>query len=237
VEKKKSRNSKAEAYIVAIDGPSGAGKSTVSKQLAEALGGRLLDTGAMYRALGLRALKQNVTTARELAAMAREIHFEVDAKTGVVLVDGKDLGHKIRTEEVTARASQVSQFKAVRNVLTRRQRSLAKALSKKMPVVVEGRDIGTVVFPNVRFKFFVTADPAVRAERRYHQLKRQGVRGVTLKSILRQNQSRDRQDSTRKVAPLKCPKDAVVVDTSDMAITQVVQFMANHIRARNFPES
>jgi cytidylate kinase len=223
-------------YIVAIDGPSGAGKSTVSRKLAEALDGRLLDTGAMYRGVAFHSLKDNVTDETGIIHIANRLHFDMDPKTGAMLIDGDDLGPKLRTEKVSLLSSQISQNKEVRKILTRRQRSLARRWAKKIPVIVEGRDIGTVVFPKVRFKFFVTADAEVRAQRRYHQLKRQGARGVTLKSILKKNQQRDRQDSTRKVAPLKCPKDAVVVDTSNMAIPQVVQFMTNHIQARNFPE-
>ncbi len=235
--KNKSHARKATGFVVAIDGPSGAGKSTVSRRLAEALGGKLLDTGAMYRAVAYFAIKEKQKTADGFAGIARRLHFDMDPDTGTILVDDIDLGAKLRTEKVSLMASHVSQFKEVRHALTIRQRGLARKWSRKIPIVVEGRDIGTVVFPKVRFKFFVTADEAVRAKRRFQQLKRQGVRGTTLKSILRKNHTRDRQDSTRKVAPLKCPKDAVVVDTSEMAIPQVVQFMTNHIQARNFPES
>jgi cytidylate kinase len=97
--------------------------------------------------------------------------------------------------------------------------------------VVEGRDIGTIVFPKVPFKFYVTADPEVRAQRRYAQLKRQGVKGTSLRAILQENLERDHQDSTRKIAPLRCPDDAVVVDTSSMGVSQVVHFMRDHIKA------
>ena len=221
---------KAKGFIVAIDGPSGAGKSTVSRKLAEALGGKLLDTGAMYRGVALFAIKEKSKDEEAISAIARRLAFDLEPVSGSILVGGVDLGTKLRTEKVSAMASHVSQFREVRKILTGRQRSLARKWSRKFPIVVEGRDIGTIVFPNVRFKFFVTADPLVRAERRFHQLKKAGVKGVRLKSILRQNQDRDRQDSTRKLAPLKVPQDAVVVDTSTMAIPQVVQFMTNHIR-------
>lgn len=215
--------------IVAIDGPSGAGKSTVSRLLAEALEGRLLDTGAMYRAVGYFSLKAKAATARDYGAIARRLKFDIDLKSGAILVAGEDLGAKLRSPKVSQMASKVSQFKSVRNHLTRQQRALAKKLSKKTPVVVEGRDIGTIVFPDVRFKFYVTADAEVRAQRRYRELKRRGVRGISLKYILKQIDERDRRDSGRKLAPLKCPEDAVVVDTSHMAVPQVVHFMANHI--------
>jgi cytidylate kinase len=109
---------------------------------------------------------------------------------------------------------------------------LSKKWSRVWPVVVEGRDIGTIVFPKVPFKFFVTASAEVRAKRRLAQLKKHGAKGVSLKGILRENEARDRQDSNRKLAPLRCPEDAVVVDTSSMRTTQVVRFMHDHIHGR-----
>ena len=127
-------------------------------------------------------------------------------------------------------ASHVSQFKAVREVLTKHQRSLAKKWALKIPVVVEGRDIGTVVFPDVEFKFYVTASAEVRAQRRYQQLKKIDSPDANYAAILKQIKARDDRDSNRKLAPLRCPKDAVVVDTSHMGINQVVKFMADHIR-------
>lgn len=219
-------------FVVAIDGPAGAGKSTVSRQLAEALGGVLLDTGAMYRGVAFHALKDGSKTAKEFGAIARKLHFDVDRDGHTLLVNEENLGTRLRTEEVSAMASSVSRFKSVRDALTRRQRGLGRLLAKKMPVVMEGRDIGTVVFPTAKFKFYVTASPEVRAERRLAQLKRHGVTGATLRSILRQHEERDEQDSTRKLAPLKCPEDAIVVDTSTMSIPQVVRFMSDHIRNR-----
>jgi cytidylate kinase len=220
-------------YVVAIDGPSGAGKSTVSRQLAEALGGRLLDTGGMYRGVAFHAIEQEITDDEAaLGKIARGLRFSADKTGETLLINGEDLGHKLRTQQVSQMASFVSKFPKVRKVLTQKQRSLAKLWSRRWPVVVEGRDIGTVVFPDVEFKFYVTAAPEVRAQRRYAQLKKQGVRGVRLKAILRQNEERDLQDSTREVAPLRCPEDAVVVDTSSMGISQVVKFMRDHIRGR-----
>lgn len=226
---------KYPGFIVAIDGPAGAGKSTVSRKLAEALNGHLLDTGAMYRAVAYTALVSGAEDEQAFSKIAEKLQFDMDPSSGNVLVNGEDLGMRLRSEKVSGMASSVSQFKGVRNVLTKRQRSLAKKWSKKIPIVVEGRDIGTVVFPKVRFKFFVTADAEVRAKRRYNELKKRGGK-VSLKDILKKAQSRDKQDSTRRLAPLKCPKDAVVVDTSHMSINQVVQFMKNHIESRNFPE-
>jgi len=219
-----------KGFIVTIDGPAGAGKSTVSQQLAEVLGGVLLDTGAMYRGVAYFALKKEAKTAREYGVIARALKFDVDVQTQAVLVNGIFLGSKIRSAKVSDMASLVGRYKAVRHILTSRQRSLGRALSVRLPVVIEGRDIGSVVFPKAEFKFFVTASPQVRAERRWTQLKKQGVKGLTLKEVLRQQQARDRQDSQRALAPLRCPPDAVVVDTSSMGISQVVHFMNDHIQ-------
>jgi CMP/dCMP kinase len=219
-----------QGFIVSIDGPAGAGKSTVSKQLADALDGILLDTGGMYRSVAYYAIREGVKRASDLGKLARKLDFDVDIETKKLLTNGEDLGTRIRTEEVSNNASFISQFKSVRAALTSKQRTLGKKWAKKMPVVVEGRDIGTVVFKSAPFKFFVTASAEVRAERRLAQLERQGVTGLSLKSILKQNDDRDKQDSNRKIAPLKCPDNAVIVDTSSMAIGQVVHFMSDHIR-------
>ncbi|MBM4303929.1 MAG: (d)CMP kinase [Deltaproteobacteria bacterium] len=219
-------------YIVAIDGPAGAGKSTVSRLLASELQGRLLDTGAMYRSVAYFAVKMHVTTASGFSQIAKKLEFDYEPKNQSLLVNGIEMGQRLRTQSVSSLASKVSAFKGVRQTLTARQRTLAKTWAKSCPVVVEGRDIGTVVFPEVEYKFYVTADPKIRAERRYQQLKKQGAKGVSLKAILKSNIERDKQDSNRKHAPLKCAQDAIVVDTSKMSVNQVVQFMSEHIRGR-----
>lgn len=226
------KHKKLGSFIVAIDGPSGAGKSTVSRQLADALKGMLLDTGGMYRSVAYFSVREEARSAKELKHIARRLEFDVDKKTKVLLVNGRDLGSKLRTEEVSQIASEISQYRVVREALTIRQRSLARKWAKHFPVVVEGRDIGTAVFPKVPFKFFVTASAEVRAKRRLSQLRKQGVLDMTLKKVMRQNELRDRQDSTRKISPLRVAEDAVVVDTSTMGISQVVQFMYDHIRGR-----
>ncbi|MBI1861944.1 MAG: (d)CMP kinase [Deltaproteobacteria bacterium] len=223
---------KNRGFVVTLDGPSGAGKSTVSKLLADSLGGLLMDTGAMYRAVALLSLESGLERPSAWANLARRLSFDVDVKSGVILVNDANLGDRLRGEQVSSMASRISQFTSVRKVLTGRQRTLGNRLSKRHPVVVEGRDIGTVVFPNSRFKFFVTAQPKVRADRRYRQLKAKGVKGISVASILREINRRDRQDSIRKVAPLRCPEDAVIVDTSKMPIPQVVLFLKNHIESK-----
>lgn len=227
---KKPKNLKGT--IVAIDGPSGAGKSTVSRQLADALGGMLLDTGGMYRSVAYFAMKENITKSAELGKLAKRLEFDVSKESKILLVGGVDLGQRLRNEEVSQRASSISQFRMVRHALTLCQRRLARKWATQFPVVVEGRDIGTVVFPKVPFKFYVTASSEVRAKRRLAQLRKAGVKGMTLKKVIKQNEARDVQDSTRKIAPLKVAEDAVVVDTSSMGIAQVVQFMRDHIQGR-----
>jgi cytidylate kinase len=220
---------KQKGYLVAIDGPAGAGKSTVSQHLAKALKGQLLDTGAMYRSVAFFGLEKNAQTEKEFIAVARKTKFSIHKKKQILLSNGKNLGKKIRTPRVSEWASLISKYKEVRKILTKKQRELGEAWSKNLPVVVEGRDIGSVVFPDVQFKFFLTAAAAIRAQRRYEQLVEVGTSNITLEDILIQNKKRDNRDSTRKFAPLKCPKDAIVIDTSSMKISQVVQFMKNHI--------
>ena len=227
-----SRRVSLKGIIVAIDGPSGAGKSTVASLLAEELDGILLNTGAMYRAVAYYALLREKKTAKDLGELARELTFDV-GKNDQLLVDKEDLGSKLRTEGVSKMASDISKYQSVRRVLTQRQREFGRRLSAKRPVVMEGRDIGTYVFPKAPFKFFVTADSKVRAKRRLDQLKRQGMKGLSLKEVEHLNEDRDRQDSSRKHAPLKCADDAIVVDTSSMKIEQVVQFMADHVIGRS----
>ena len=225
----KAKRKTKHGYLVTIDGPSGAGKSTVSKLLAEAIDGILIDTGAMYRAVALFSLEAGLDKSLGWANVARRLKFDVNVKTGAILVDSIDLGDRLRGEQVGSMASKISSFSTVRSVLTSRQRSLAKGVSRVQPVVVEGRDIGTVVFPKAPFKFYVTAAPRVRAERRYNQLREKGVDGISIASILRDINKRDSQDMNRRIAPLRCPKDAVVVDTSKLPIPQVVLFLKSHI--------
>lgn len=226
VRKKKSH----AGVVVAVDGPSGAGKSTVSQRLAEALGGVLLDTGAMYRTVAWYAMRVGAETPKEFEKIARELKFEIKKDSQKILVDGQSLGTELRSQGVSHMASLVSKEAGVRKTLTKQQRDIAKGWSKKCPVVVEGRDIGTVVLPDVRFKFFVTADSKTRAMRRREQLEQQGLKAPSLKDLTQQIEERDERDSSRRVAPLKCAKDAVIVDTTSLDIKQVVTFMMDHIK-------
>ena len=215
--------------IITLDGPAGAGKSTVSQLLAATLKGRVLDTGGMYRTVAFFAMAHGLTKASDIARLARRCHFSVN-RNGKVLIDRKPLPRRIRSLEVTEQSSRMSQFRQVRQILTRWQRKLGKDMARHQAVVVEGRDIGTVVFPDAPFKFFVTASATVRARRRMLQLRSEPHgNDVPYRHILKSLRERDERDSSRKTAPLRCPEDAVIVDTSRKEIAEVVDFIRTHI--------
>lgn len=204
--------------VVAIDGPAGAGKSTVGRALAERLGIGYLDTGAMYRAMTFAALRRGVAEGdlAEVAAMAPSVEMTVD--DGVVTVDGVDATAAIRGREVTEAVSQIAANPAVRAVLVERQRAWVR---ERGGGVVEGRDIGTVVFPGADLKLYVTASPRVRAERRVLEI------GGDVDEVERSIIQRDRYDSSRAHSPLLEADDAVVVDTTGMTIGQVVDHLVD----------
>jgi CMP/dCMP kinase len=210
---------------VAIDGPAGAGKSAAARELALRLGIPYLDTGAMYRAVGLLARRAGLPhpfsacDQERLAAFARtlDIAFGGDPQAQRVALAGEDVTDALRTPEVSQAASQVSAISAVRRELVRRQREIAAATGG----VVEGRDIGTVVFPDARCKFFVTASPEVRAQRRFDELRRRGV-AATWDAVVAEQRERDLRDSSRADSPMVPAADAVIVDTSAMTLDQVV---------------
>jgi len=207
--------------IVAIDGPSGVGKTTTSKLVARALNLPHIDTGAMYRAIGLAATRKNISTrdaaALEELASRTTIDF-VPGDPPRVLLDGEDVTHLIRTPEISMAASDVSAVPAVRRVLVKLQQDLGR----RSGGVLEGRDIGTKVFPETPHKFFLTARPEVRADRRYQELLAKGE-NVELDTVLAETNARDTQDSTRADSPLMYDDSYAVIDTSDLTIPQVVQ--------------
>ncbi len=200
--------------IVAIDGPAGAGKSTVGRAVAVRLGLEYLDTGAMYRAVTFAALRRGIDPAdqEDVAALASEVEMTLDDWS--VTVDGVDATVEIRGREVTAAVSAVAANPRVRSELVRRQRSWVSAHGGG---VVEGRDIGSVVFPDATLKLFVTASPRVRAERRVAEI------GGDVAEVEASIIERDRKDSTRADSPLTETSDAVVVDTTDLSIHEVVE--------------
>jgi cytidylate kinase len=219
--------------IVAIDGPSGAGKSAGARGLAERLGLPYLDTGAMYRAIGLAVHRAGVmfpldergeARAAEIARTA-EIAFSGPATHQRVMLDGEDVTLELRRPQVSQLASMVSACTLVRRELVRRQRELAARTGG----VVEGRDIGTVVFPDAPVKVFLTAAPEVRARRRLKELRKQGVR-AGWEEVLHEQRERDERDSNRADSPLRPADDAVIVDTSALDLDQVISRLVAVVR-------
>jgi cytidylate kinase len=215
------------AFVVAIDGPAGAGKSTVARGVARQLGFAHLDTGAMYRAITAKALHEGIEPAdgRGLTSLARRTAIEFTPRG--LRVDGRPVGREIRTQRVNRSVSAVSAHPGVRKELVRIQRA---ALSSG-PLVAEGRDTGTVVFPAAPLKVFLTASIAERARRRHKELAQSKV-AVTLSTLRREIARRDSLDSTRTVSPLLPAKDAVVLDTTKKTPRQVIAEIARLARAR-----
>lgn len=218
------------APVITIDGPSGAGKGTISHMLADRLGWHLLDSGAIYRVLSLAALHHNVDLDNEEALSLLASHLDVqfltgDVKHGVkVILEGEDVTSDIRTQECSNAASKVAAFPRVREALLRRQRAF-----NTMPgLIADGRDMGTVVFPNAPAKLYLTASAEERAQRRYNQLQDKGF-DVNIDRLLVEIKERDDRDMNRKVAPLVAADDALVIDTTAIDIEQVLDIAMQHI--------
>jgi cytidylate kinase len=218
--------------IIAIDGPSGAGKSTLGRRLARELGLLYVDTGAMYRAVALACVEANVNAkdaelVEQVAHRAR-VELSGDPDHLQVRLDGRDVSSQIRSEQISRLASVVSTVPAVRRELVRRQREMG---ASGAGLVLDGRDIGTVVFPRADVKFFVTARPEERAKRRYEQDHAKAP-DLTYEETLAELNSRDTRDSTRHDSPLKIAEDAVVIDTTELSVEEVLARMLEVVRER-----
>jgi len=216
--------------VVAIDGPVAAGKTTVARLLASRLGFGLLDTGAIYRCVALACRQRGIPyseTAR-VTAVANElkVEFRYSGSLNRVLLDGVEVTEEIRTQAISDGASRVSAIPTVRAALLGLQRVLAASAD----VIAEGRDIGTVVFPDAKIKLFLTASPRIRANRRYEEVSNRGE-STSYDDVLRALQERDKRDRNRDVAPLKAAKDAFVIDTSTLDIDEVVDLLLSHIES------
>lgn len=202
--------------VIAIDGPSGSGKGTLAAAVAQQLGWHLLDSGALYRIVAVSAQYRAIELGDEptLAALAGELKIEFDE--GRCSVDGRDVTDEIRSEDAGVAASRVAQYELVRDAVLELQYSFRKPPG----LVADGRDMGTVVFPDAQLKIFLEASASQRAERRYKQLKNKGL-SVSLRALLAQIQERDARDRGRAIAPLKPADDAVVLDSTLMSIDEV----------------
>ena len=222
----------AKTYAIAIDGPAGAGKSTIAKTLAKELGFRYVDTGAIYRTvayfldlLGISP-KDVDGVERYIDELTVGIEYDEEGKQHM-LMNGMDVTDEIRTQDISQKASLVSAHAVVREVLLDMQRDVAKQYN----VIMDGRDIGTVVLPKADVKIFLTAAPEVRAKRRYDELIAKGQK-AKLETILKEIQQRDYQDTHRQVAPLKMTRDSVKLDTSNLDVDQVLEEMKRIVREK-----
>lgn len=219
-------------YIsVAIDGPSGAGKSTVARAAAARLGYAYVDTGAMYRAIGLAVCRKGISgdDTAGIVAVLPEVQLDIRYEDGAqhILLCGEDVSDAIRTPEIAKYASKVSAVPEVRQFLLETQRDMAKNGN----ILMDGRDIGTVILPDAPVKIFLTASAEARAQRRYLELHEKG-QSITFDEVLHDIQQRDEQDMTRAVAPLKQAADAVLLDTSDISLEQSIEAVLRIIRER-----
>lgn len=211
--------------VIAVDGPAGAGKSTIAKIVADKLDINYIDTGAMYRAITYKVLKNNIDINDENEIVKIAKNSDIDFKDNNIYLDGKILKEEIRTPEVSHNVSNIAQIKEVRHLMVDVQRDIGNRNS----VILDGRDIGSYVFPNADYKFFLVASPQERGERRYKELIKKGYR-TTVEEVINDVIRRDEIDSNREFAPLVKANDAIEIDTSGKSIEKVVQSVINKIK-------
>lgn len=215
--------------VIAIDGPSGAGKSTIAKKISELLGYEYISTGAMYRLIGLLAFENGIFDNDEkIKIFCENVEKKIELHNGKIYFAGIDFTEKVYENKVSMLASDISKRPFVRKILGRLQREIGL----KQKSVLEGRDIGTVIFPDAKYKFFIDASPEVRAKRRYEELKERGEK-VEFDSLLKEILKRDENDSSREIAPLKRAEDAIYIDTSHLTVDEVVDEIITHVRGDN----
>lgn len=219
----------SQRIVIAIDGPSGAGKSTVARAVADKLGFIYVDTGAMYRAVALWALRRGIshTDMYRLEQLSREADIQFEARSRRVLLNGEDVTEAIRDQEVSTAASEIAAIPAVRRALVEQQRRLGQNTS----VVMEGRDIGSVVFPDATLKIFLDAPAPVRAGRRTREIQHRGE-AQDEGAVAREMEERDRRDRSRPESPLVQAPDAVYIDSAELAVEEVVEAILRVVRSR-----
>ena len=219
--------------IIAIDGPSGVGKSTIARKLAAELSCLYVDTGAMFRCLALSWGKQGCPES-DLSLHELGESTKIDFKDEQIFCDEIDVTDEIRSEKISSLASRISLFPSIREVMKKKQQAMVKEeceAGNYKGAVLEGRDIGTVVFPSADYKYYLDASPEIRAERRYLQLQRQNV-DLDFKKILSAIRERDHQDKNRILAPLKAAEDAITIDTGNMKIDEVMKHLLKDVDSK-----
>ena len=214
--------------IVTLDGPSGSGKGTVGRLLARVLNFNYLDSGLLYRAVAILVIEKGITLSdvSNIEEIARNMNLEFSSEDNKIFLDGFDVSNSIRTEEISIVSSKVAQLKSVRAILHEIQRGYMKGNG----LIADGRDMGTVIFPDADLKIFITASPEARAYRRHKELLGRGE-SVSLRDLERSIASRDRSDSERKISPLVPAVDAITIDTSHMTVEEVKDEIVKHYRA------
>lgn len=219
-----------KAVSIAIDGPVGAGKSTIAKKLAERLGYRYLDTGATFRTVALSAIRSGIETSNQLKMTklmdSIEIRVEFEDNEQINYLNGENVNDFIRTPEVSMGASDVGVSAYIRQKLV----DIWRDIATKYDIVMEGRDIGTNALPTADYKFFLTATVEERARRRYKELLEKGCSDNTIEQVKKDIEARDKQDSSREVAPLKIADDAIIIDSTNKSIEQIIDEMLSYIK-------